>query len=811
MSSPVESRAAALGASIWPEQAGVPALEAGDRVHLVGVGGAGMSGLAGVLLELGLEVSGSDRQDSALLRELASRGLRAFVGHAAAQIPEGCRLLVHSPAIGPENPELVAAARAGIPITKRAPLLGAWMDRRVGIAVAGTHGKTTTSGMIACILRAAGLAPGYFIGGLLPDLGGNASLGGGPHLVIEADEYDRSFLHGHPALAVITNLEHDHPDIYPTEAELVEAFARFAARVARKPRGLLLVNAAWPLALKAAQRSGARIETYHVAGDPEPALADERDPGQGSGSVSDWQAVDLRRRPGSTRFEVLHDGASLGGFELSLPGLHNVGNALAALAIAHHLGVELSVTRRVLASFRGAGRRFEPLGRISGIELVDDYAHHPTEIAASLEAARQQHPGGRLLAVVEPHTFSRVASLRPAFREVLERADHSIVTPIYAAREVPLAGVDAESLVRDLPGVESVASLEAAAERCAEVAAPGDLLIFMGAGRITEVSRNCLRLLRRAAVDRLLEDADRLGLGGEIERGASLARYTTLRVGGPAELLVRVRRLDDLAGWWRLARTAEIPLRVIGRGSNLVIADEGLPGLVLVNRCEDWEIETAPADSDVRTAVVRADSGLTLAALAHSLARLGWSGLESSVGIPGSLGAAVVTNAGAHGWEMADSLVQARILAPDGQERLLGPEDLDFRYRGSWLKDRSDHLLLDLRLRLERDDPEAIRSRIARCAAHRRDTQPREPSVGSIFKNPDGDFAGRLIESVGLKGESSGGARISPVHANFIVNESSATAADILRLLELARQRVARERGIEMETEIEILGVPDAR
>ena len=782
-------------AGVWPPVPGLPDLAKGDRVHLVGVGGAGMSGLARALIELGLVVSGSDRQASPLLAALAAEGVEIRVGHAAEQLPPGCALVLRSPAVPDENPELVAARAAGIPVSKRAPLLGALMDARTGIAVAGTHGKTTTSGLIAFALESAGLAPSFFVGGELPDLGSNARLGNGVHLVLEADEYDRSFLHGHPVYGIITSLEHDHPDIYPDTTSLVEAFADFAARVEAAPRGWLLVNAAWPLALQAASTARARVELYHVEGDPAPAM---------DRSIA-WRACGLESGPDGTHFELLHLDVSLGRWHLALPGRHNLGNAVAALALAETLGLDREGMREALRRYRGAGRRFEQLGSVGGITLIDDYAHHPTEIVATLAAARERYAGRRLLAIVEPHTYSRVALLVEAFREALGWADHSLVCPIYAAREAPLPGIDSVSLCAGLSNVEAVASLEAAADRAAELAGAGDVLLFMGAGAITQASRRCLVQLRGRAVAELLAAAAAEGLGGEAQRGGSLAEQTTLRVGGPADLLVRVRQADDLIGWWRLAHAQGLPVRVLGRGSNVLVADAGLPGLVLVNRCEAWQLEATEGE----TGLVRAESGLTLAALAQQLARLGWCGFEMGVGIPGSVGAAVVTNAGAHGWEMVDSLVSVDLVDAEGKRETVVPEQLALRYRGSVLKDQANRLLVSVTLRLRRDEPEAILARIADFARQRRRTQPRDPSVGSVFKNPPADFAGRLIEAAGLKGQRIGGAEISAVHANFVVNVGGASAADVRQLIETARRTVERQAGLRLETEIEQLGGSD--
>lgn len=813
-------------APLWPPAPGLPALRPGDRVHLVGLGGAGMSGLARALLDLGLAVSGSDRQASAELEALAAEGVRTFVGHAAEQLDADCRLVVRSPAVPDDNPELAAARAAGIPIAKRAVLLGALVDGRIGLAVAGTHGKTTSSGLLASVLERAGLAPSFFVGGGLPDLGTNARLGAGAHLVYEADEYDRSFLHGHPALAIVTNVEHDHPDIYPTLDEVEAAFAAFAERV--RPGGRLIVNAASPGALRVAERARAsradlRVETYYVEGDPAPP----------AGTRPDWLASNLVQTPEGTQFEVRHADLSLGSFRLRLPGRHNVGNALAVIAAAAEgLGVDRAALGEALAAYRGAERRFSLLGRAAGVELVDDYAHHPTEIRATLEAARARFPGRFLVAVVQPHTYSRVALLAGDFAAALGQPDRVILTPVYAAREPFDPAGASERIAEALPGAVLAAGLDEAAALAALEAKPGAVLLFLGAGDIPRASRACLRLLRRRDAERLLEAGRSAGLGGEPRLDAALAEHCSLRVGGPADLLVRARSIEDLAGWWLLAQRLAIPVHVVGRGTNIVVADAGVQGLVLVNRCEAWSIEAAaeggadsgahgessvaasasgvPADTEgAASARVVAEAGVTLAALGQALARAGWAGIEAGVGIPGSVGAGIVTNAGAHGWEMADSLIEAEVMDAAGHVRRWAPAELAFRYRGSALKGDAGHLVLRASLALRREAPAAILARIADYSARRRASQPASPSVGSIFKNPPGDHAGRLIEAAGLKGVRAGGAEVSTLHANFIINRGGATAADIFHLIERCRGTVRRRFGVVLEPEIEPWGGPD--
>jgi UDP-N-acetylmuramate--alanine ligase len=787
------SRAAASAARtpVWPPSADLPPLYPGDRVHLVGIGGAGMSGLARVLAQLGLTVSGSDRGASAVLADLAGAGIAVHARHDAAALPDGCALVVRSPAVPDDNPELAAARRAGIPITKRAVLLGALLDLRLGIAVAGTHGKTTTSGLVAWVLTTAGFDPTFFVGGELPNLGTNARPGRGDYLVLEADEYDRSFLHGHPLVAVVTNVEHDHPDIYPTFDDVLDAFRAFVGRV--RPAGRVVGNAASPGALAVLGAATVPVDLYHVAGDPEPP----------AGTPIAWRATDLAVHGPEQLFDVRRDGTCLGTFAIRLPGRHNVGNALAAVAVAQYLGIDVAATRVALATYQGAARRFEILGHARHVTVVDDYAHHPTEIAAALAAARVRFPGARVWAVVQPHTHSRVAALVNDFAVSLADADRVILTPVYAAREAPDPTATSEHIAARCPGAVVASSAAAAADLAAAGAASGDVLLFLGAGDIDQSSRPCLARLGALALDDLREQAAQAGLGGTVTAGTLLAELTSLKVGGPGDLVVRAGTTTDLAGWWQLGHSADVPVHVLGRGTNVLVAGGGVRGLVLVNRAEQWSLEL---DASGEQAVVTAASGVTLAALAQALARAGWAGLEHGVGIPGSVGAGVVTNAGAHGWEMADSFLDATILAVAGRPVTWAAPELAFRYRGSALKGDTAHLVVSVRLSLRRDDPAAILARIERFTAHRRATQPATPSVGSMFKNPPGDFAGRLIEQAGLKGQRVGGAEISTKHANFFLNRGDASAADIQALVRLARARVHDLFGVDLELEIELLG-----
>jgi UDP-N-acetylmuramate dehydrogenase len=306
-------------------------------------------------------------------------------------------------------------------------------------------------------------------------------------------------------------------------------------------------------------------------------------------------------------------------------------------------------------------------------------------------------------------------------------------------------------------------------------------------------------------IDELLSTAKAAGLAEAVVRDEPMAPHTSLRVGGPADLFVRVRRLDDLCAWVLLARRHEVPYFLLGRGTNVLVADAGIRGLVIANECDDFAL--SPDGTDERTAAVRAESGASLPGLAHALARQGWAGLEWAIGVPATVGAAVINNAGAYGGCIADVLRSATVMDAAGQVREWQPAEFEFSYRFSKLKGRrGSELVLTATLGLRREEPKVILARIAEYTAHRRHTQPSEPSVGSVFKNPPGDFAGRLLDQAGLKGFRVGGAQVSQLHANWIVNAGGATASDVWAVIQEMHRRAQEQFGVELELEIERVG-----
>jgi UDP-N-acetylmuramate--alanine ligase len=459
------------------------------RVHFVGIGGIGMSGIAELLVNLGYQVSGSDVRRSMLTDRLEGLGVAVAVGHAAANVGRA-DVVVYSSAVRPDNPEVADAVRRRIPVIPRAEMLAELMRLRFGIAVAGAHGKTSTTSMIAIVLERAGLDPTAVIGGRLSAFGSNARLGRGECMVVEADESDRSFLKLSPSIAVMTNIDREHMEAYGGFADLQHAFVAFANSVPFY--GAVVACADDPELSKVMPRLTRRVIAYGID-DPSVDVGGRDVALKGYGS----SATIVRRSSHADQAQV----EVLGALRLQVPGRHSVLNALAAVAVALELDVPFDTIASALAEFRGAERRFERKGEVAGITVVDDYGHHPTEVAAVIAAARAAAPT-RVVIAFQPHRYTRTRDLMAQFGTALAGADEVVLTDIYPAGEDPLPGVTLGALAASVDAARSrpshvVPALSEVPAMVADIARAGDLVITLGAGSIGGLADTVIEALRR--------------------------------------------------------------------------------------------------------------------------------------------------------------------------------------------------------------------------------------------------------------------------------------------------------------------------
>ncbi len=450
------------------------------HVYFIGIGGAGMSGIAKILLEQGYRVSGSDLQAGEATRRLEQAGATVFVGHRAANLPDDIGLVVVSTAISPENEELGAARDRNIPVAHRGEMLARLMAEKKGIAIAGSHGKTTTTAMASLVLEKNGFDPTVVVGGNFHDIGGNAKFGQGEYLVAEADESDGSFLRLAPYIAVVTNIEDDHLDHYGSRENIKAAFREFVQKT--PDDGFVVLCMDDNNVRQLAEVIDKRVVTYGI-----------KHPAQ-------YSARQIRNEGMTTFAEIYLAEERLGRLELNVPGRHNINNAVAAVAIGMALGLEFAGIAAALKGFKGVGRRFQRLGQVNDVNVVDDYAHHPTEVAATLQAARQTD-ARRVIAVFQPHRYTRTKFLYNEFGGAFNDADIVIINEIYSAGEEPIPGVTADLIVRaakerSTKPVIYFRTMEEIVDFLAQLARPGDLIMTLGAGNIRQAGQALVERLK---------------------------------------------------------------------------------------------------------------------------------------------------------------------------------------------------------------------------------------------------------------------------------------------------------------------------
>ncbi len=743
------------------------------RVHLVGVAGSGMSGLAQLLLEMGHRVSGCDRSTTSETERLQKEGMTFYSPHVAEAI-EDAEVIVYSSAIPASNPVRVRAEELGLTSLRRAECLAAILHTRKGIVVSGTHGKTTTSAMTAHLLAESGLKPCHYVGAEIPVLGRNAHWNPeAAYMVAEGDESDGTLVNYQPEHSIILNIEAEHLDHYSGLDEIKAVFQQLIDQT----RDKVIYCRECPVASE---------------------LLSGNSKGLSYGwSDADFTASNLTETHGRIHFDVSYQGEVIGRAELGIPGRHNVLNSLAAIATAWLQGAKFESLARGLSSFAGAKRRFESKYLTQNYQIIDDYGHHPTEIAATLQTARSLQPG-RLIVLFQPHRYSRTQRLATEFGEALQAADVVYVTDVYPASEAPIPGISGETIVEAVQRtgdtkVVSVPDLETAHHAIGNKMRPGDLFLTLGAGNV-HIAGTALA----KALDTLEELTERCQDKVSARLYEPMRKHTTLLVGGPAQFWIEPSSFNDFKALVRFARRRSLPIRVVGRGSNLLVRDGGIPGIVI-------HPSGGPFSSvEFRDGHIVAGAGAKFKKVASIAQQHGLSGFGWMEGIPGSVGGGLRMNAGAMGIETFDQVVSVTSLDEDGEIRTRNREEIVSYYRN--VPELQRNYALEATFKSIPSELENIDAEIDASKSKRKSSQPIAASSGCTFKNPDSIPAGKLVDELGLKGSSVGGATVSDVHGNFIINEQNATATEVITLIEKIRSEARESRGIELETEVQITG-----
>ena len=684
-----------------------------------------------------------------------------------------------SSAVKPGHPALALAERQAVRTLRRGELLAEAVADRRFVAICGSHGKTTTCGLLVAALASAGADFGYVLGGLFrdPTFPPARASGTSPWVVAEVDESDGTIGAFSPDVTVAVNLDWDHPDYYRDEAALEGVFRALFERT----RTAVIIPT-----------GNARLERL-VAGLTVLVLRVGLDGDYGYRLLQGGHASSVLALEG--RFPA-------GQFNLPVAGTFNRSNAALALAVTHFITGNL--VAEPLARWRGIRRRQDILFERAGLRVLADYAHHPTEIAALLNWVRETHTG-RLVVVFQPHRHTRTRQYAAEFRAALAVADQALVLPVYSAGEAAVEGGGSDAIVKDSPHrlVEDRRTLSGLLDALAVGA--DTLVAFVGAGDIERDAEAYAKVLRRQGAEILSLDlpdlvAGRLSAEGVLRANEPLARRTTLGLGGAARWYAEPAKVDDIVVLLRAAAELDLRWFVLGRGSNLLVPDEGYDGLILHLDSAHWGTVT-----DLGEGRLRVGGGTRLKELCGFAARAGWQGFEFLEGIPGTVGGSLRMNAGAMGGWIFDVVESIEWLSPQGQVRAARRDSFDALYRDC--PQLHGAVVLSAVLRASgRVEPALIRTRLDELAAQRRAAQPREASAGCVFKNPEGHKAGRLIDLCGLKGRSVGPITVSPTHANFLVNHGSAHATDFIALMRTVRAEVKAQQGIELQPEIIALG-----
>lgn len=745
------------------------------RIHLIGVAGSGMSGLARMLMEIGHRVSGCDRSTSRETERLQQAGLDFYSPHSATPVQDA-DVVVYSSAIREDNVALHAAREAGIPCIRRAECLAAILNNKKGIVVAGSHGKTTTSSLTAHLLREGRLRPCHYVGAEIPVLGANAHWNEeSEYLVAEGDESDGTLVNYLPEYSIILNIEAEHLDYYRDLDHIKSVFNKLCSQT----RGKIIYCKSDPGAVDVCSAYPNSI-SY-------------------GWENADYTADEVEVKSGRTVYTIHRGDQTLGRVELGVPGRHNVLNSLAAVALALELGCDFAAIVRGLASFAGARRRFETKYLSHDYRIVDDYGHHPTEIAATLATARSLKPE-RLVVLFQPHRYTRTKLLRDDFGRVLKEVDHLFVADVYPASEPPIPGISGQTIVdavQEQGGgqVQFLPDLRRAHHIIGNFLRPGDLFLTLGAGNVHDAGTriaNDLRLLAEMQQD--------CGSSFTARLYEPMSRHTTIGVGGCAQFWLEPDSAAAARSVLTFFKDRNIPVYFVGRGSNLVVRDGGIRGAVIHLSC--GEFEELRADG----CCITAGAGVKLKKLAAFAAAQGISGFEWMEGIPGCVGGSLRMNAGSMGGDMWNIFSSAEAMDKEGAPLHFDKKTMQgAQYR--MIPEFEHNIVLRATFCGAPSDRSEIEGKMQQFHEKRRATQPQQPSAGCTFMNPSPELpAGRLISDLGLKGHTIGGAQVSELHANFIINTGSAKATDVTELIDFIRRRAKQEYGVELKAEVQVIG-----
>ena len=755
-----------------------------NHIHAVGVGGMGLGPLVIYLADRGWRITG---EEAALSPHMAAQLARAGVEISPDSTdPLGADLVVYSSAVLPTHPTRVWAEKAGVKQVRRGELLAEVARGLKLVGVAGSHGKTTVTAMLVSILRAVDFPVSYVLGGLFADSKiAPAAAKGSDWLVIEIDESDGTIDLFDPEITVLSNLDWDHADRY---AEIQAMEKTFGDLVARTKETVL----SWE-GCRVSERVVAAVET-------------------GATKKTFGREGEFRGERGNPDILQLGGAFAEANASLSMRGDFNVLNATAALAVVQLMGAKNFGGG--LDGFSGVHRRQAILFENSDLTVMEDYAHHPTEIRCLLASLRaEMSAAGRLIVVFQPHRFSRTKQFKTELADALLEADSLHLLDVYGAGEARLAEGTTSELVKVLEEKAPTKSINYVPDGCDHVMTllrqswqVGDLVVFVGAGDIEKVARDWVvsveeDIQRSKEWDMVAADLrSKLAPETKVVREEPLATKTTMRVGGAARVYVEPVDLSDLQSV--LAETAQRGLSpvILGRGSNLIVPDGGVNGVVISLRRTAWETFAVLPDGRVRVG-----AGLRLKNLCGLAAKAGLSGFEFLEGIPGNVGGALRMNAGAMGGWMFDVVAEVELLTYAGERRIYPNSELHYGYRHCL--ELKDSIAVSAVLKPQAvSESEKVGRQIDVYRGKRQESQPREPSAGCIFKNPEGDSAGRLIEVCGLKGERVGDAEVSAVHGNFIVNRGQAKSAEVVTLVRRVRGRVKAQTGIDLEPEVLLYG-----